>query len=134
MTTGILVGASPSPQFRFPRSYLKQLAIVGATNDVEQFGNEFVLWLDRSISYGVRIVFADFILPWSSNVYSLDHAVYDLWWFAFGDGVHHPDTFSVLWSHRGTPPIPTLSVVTSSASLHENFVHLDVSPPDWWSG
>ena len=110
MTTGVYLGGSPSDRFSFTRSYAYQLSIIGDTNDIDQAGDTFTMWIDRGIGYGITYVLQPYILPWSSNHYTLDFVVYDCWWHAFFDGIHHPQAFTVNYWWRSTPIKPTLSL------------------------
>jgi hypothetical protein len=133
MPVGVFLGAYPSAQFAFPRSYAYQLSLLGQSNDVEQFGDKFIQWIDRSIGYGVTYVLNDFILPWSSNRYTLDHVVYDCWWHAFFDGVHHPQAYTVNFWVRGSPLLNTITLVDPALQTHEAFIALSPSPTGYWT-
>lgn len=132
MPTGIYLGGYPSNKFAFPRSYLKQFCIIATSGDVEQSDDQFTVWFDRLIGYGVTFILQPNILPWNSNRYTLDYFVYDLWWHAFFDGVHHPDSYTAAMTWRGTPKRPTLSITLSSGGTVETFFPLLPAPSDYW--
>lgn len=132
MTTGVYLGGFPSNKFAFPRSYAYQLSFLGDTVDYDQSGDTFTMWIDRGIGYGITYVLHPYILPWSSNRYTLDYVVYDCWWHAFGDGIHHPQGFTVNFWWRTTPEKPTLSIIQPLGGTLEKVVHLDGQPPGYW--
>lgn len=132
MPTGIYLGGYPSDKFSFTRSYVAQLVIQGDTGDIDQAGDTFTMWIDRSIGYGITYILNDFIQPWSSNGYTLDFVVYDCWWHAFFDGVHHPQAFTVNYWWRGTPIRPVLSIIQPAGGVVETFIDIPGAPPDYW--
>ena len=133
MTTGVFLGAYPSPQFAFPRSYAYQLSFIGDTTDYDQAGDQFTMWIDRLIGYGITYVLNSYVQPWSSNRYTLDHVVYDCWWHAFFDGVHHPQAYTVNFWTRGSPLRNTVSIIQPLGGTLEKFVHLDQAPMNYWT-
>lgn len=132
MTTGILIGAVPSPRFAFTRSYISQLGFYGSSNDIDQSGDQFTVWLNRTIGYGIVYVLYPNILPWNSNHYTLDHVVYDCWWIYNFDGVHHPQFYSINWWWRGTPELQTISIVEYAGGAMEKFYTLGNPPSTYW--
>lgn len=132
MTTGVYLGGYPSDKFSFTRSYACQISIIGDTGDIDQSGDIFTMWIDRSIGYGITYVLNPFILPWSSNGYTLDYVVYDCWWHAFFDGVHHPQAYTVNFWFRDDPVRATISIVQPLGGVVETFIHLDGAPDDYW--
>ena len=132
MTTGVYLGSSPDARFTFNRAYMYQLSFIGDTNDIDQFGDTFTMWIDRSIGYGITYVLNSYIQPWTSNSYTLDHVVYDCWWHAFFDSVHHPQAFTTNWWWRGTPGKPTVSIIQPTAGTIETFHPVDQAPPTYW--
>ena len=132
MTTGVYAGGYPSNHFAFTRSYITELSIMGDTNDVDRVGDTFTMWIDRSIGYGVTYVLQPYILPWSSNHYTVDYVVYDCWWHAFFDGVHHPQIYAVNVWWRNTPIRQTLSIVQPAAGTMEKHFAIPAAPPTYW--
>lgn len=132
MTTGIYVGGFPSAKFGFPRSYAAQFNIYATTTDIDQFGDTFTVWINRTIGYGITFILQPYVLPWSSNYYTLDFLVYDLWWHAFFDGVHHPDTYSMAFTWLGSPARPTITIALSIGGSIENISQLPPAPPTYW--
>lgn len=132
MTTGVYLGGYPGNTFAFPRSYMHQLSLLGDSSDTEQSGDVFTMWINRAIGYGVTYVLQPYILPWSSNRYTLDFVVYDCWWFANFDGIHHPQGFTVNYWWRGSPARPTITLVQPLAGTQESFFEIPPPPPDYW--
>lgn len=132
MTTGIYLGGYPSDRFSFTRSYAAQLSIIGDTGDIDQFGDTLIMWIDRSIGYGITYVLKPWIIPWSSNGYTLDFVVHDCWWHAFFDGIHHAQVFTVNYWWRGDPQRPVISIIQPGGGVVETFIHIDGPPPNYW--
>ena len=132
VTTGVYLGGYPSAQFALNRAYAYQLSFLGATNDLDVSGDTYTLWYDRSIGYGITYVLFPYFKPWSSNRYTLDFIVYDCWWHAFFDGIHHPQGFTVNYWWRDTPKLPTLTIVDPGSSAAEAFSPLPSQPPTYW--
>ena len=132
MTTGEYIGGYPSNKFTITRSYAYQLSFLSETADVERSGNTFTVFINRATNFGVVYVIQDWVIPWSSNRLSLDFVVYDCWWFLGGDGVHHPQIFTVNYWWRGSPIKPTLTIVQPGSAGHEKFFALPGAPADYW--
>lgn len=132
MTTGIPVTLAPSAQFAFPRSYVAQLMVLDNVSDVERSGDTITVHLDRSIGYGIVYVLNSYIIPWSSNRYTIDHVIYDCWWFAFFDGVHHPQGYSVYYECRGSPPLPSILIANPAGWTIDNILPIPSAPAGYW--
>lgn len=133
MTTGIYLGGSPSNKFAFYRSYAYVLTTLGDSNDIEVDGNTITMFIDRPTNYGVVYVLNDFIIPWSSNRYTLDYVVYDCWWFSGFDGIHHPQAFTVNFWPRTTLGISGLTIVQPLAGTFEAIIPLPSQPAGYWT-
>jgi hypothetical protein len=132
MTTGIYLGSYPDPRFCFTRSYAEFIEVIGDTNDVDVSDNTYIMWIDRSIGYGITYVLNDYIKPWSSNGYTLDHVVYDCWWHAFFDSVHHPQPYTVNFWGRGSNNASTISIIQPAAGTASFVETLPPAPPGYW--
>ena len=132
MPTGIYLGGYPSNKFSFTRSYACSLSFLGDSGDFDQDGDTFTMWIDRPTGYGVTYVLRPYILPWSSNGYTLDYVVDDCWWHQFFDSVHHPQAFTVNFWFRGDPVRPTITVVQPLAGSIETFFSLEGAPAGYW--
>lgn len=132
MTTGVYLGGYPSDKFSFTRSYASVLSFIGDSADFDVSGDTFTMWIDRSIGYGITYILNDFIQPWSSNGYTLDYVVYDCWWHAYFDGVHHPQSFTVNYWWRGDPLQPNLSIIQPVGGVLVKEYTLPPAPPTYW--
>jgi hypothetical protein len=129
---GIFTDGYPSDEFTFIRSYISRFCIISTSTDIDQFGDTFTVWFDRSIGYGATFTLRSDFLPWNSNRYRLDNVVEDLYWHAFFDSIHHPDSYSAAVTWRGDPVLQTYSITLSSGGTEEVFLPLDHSPGDYW--
>jgi hypothetical protein len=132
MTTGIYLGGYPSDKFSFTRSYACCLSFLGDSADVEQSGDTFTMWIDRPTGYGITYILRPYILPWSSNGYTLDYVVHDCWWHQHFNGIRHPQVFTVNFWFRGSPVRPTLTIVQPAAGVQEKFFPLPGAPSAYW--
>lgn len=132
MTTGVYLGGFPSSHFALPRSYYFQLSLLGDSGDVDQAGDTLTMYISRPLNYGIVYVLNPFVIPWSSNRYTLDYIVYDCWWFFGFDGVHHPQAYTVNYWQRGSPARDTLTIVQPLAGTIETFIPIDPPPPSYW--
>lgn len=132
MTTGVYLGSYPAPQFAFPRSYAIALTTLGDSNDIEISDDTITMYIDRTLNYGVVYVLFPYVIPWSSNRYTLDHIVYDCWWFYGFDGVHHPQAFTTNYWIRTAANVPCVTVVQPLAGTFEAIIPLPSQPPGYW--
>ena len=133
MTTGVYLGSYPDARFVYTRSYAAILQIVGDTNDVDVSGDFLTMWIDRSIGYGITYELYPFVKPWSSNHYTLDHVVFDCYWHAFFDSVHHPQAYTTNFWWVGAPVRPTISIIQPAAGISTFDIVLPPPPPGYWS-
>lgn len=122
----------PNARLAFPRSYIQAISVAAPTTDVDWTGETLLMWLDRSISYGSALKFFVPALAWSSNRYTLDHIVCDAWWFAFGDGIHHPDAATIDCTTSPTTGAPVILVTPSTTGTHKFVVSTGEAPPTYW--
>jgi len=133
MTTGIYLGGYPSDRFVVYRSYYYQLEIVGDSNDVDVVGDTITMWISRPLNYGITYVLNDYVIPWSSNRYTLDFIVYDCWWFFGGSGVHNAQAYTVNFWPRTADLIPTLSIIQPLGGIASFITPLPYQPSTWWT-
>lgn len=123
---------SPTQKFAFKRSYAAQIVVSGQSNDVEFVGGTITQWIDRSIGYGIVYKILPAFVAWSSNRYTLDYIVDDVWWFAFFDGIHHPQDYRIAFATMGMPYRPSVWIVDPASTAFSVTLPLSPAPPSYW--
>jgi len=108
------------------------LEILGDTNDVDVSGDTYTMWIDRPTGYGITYVLNDYIKPWSSNGYTLDHIVYDCWWHQFFTGIHNPQVFTTNFWARGADNVWTITIVQPGGGTQSYIEQLPPAPSGYW--
>lgn len=128
-----VTGYYPGAKFAFPRSYYYQIYVEDQSPNISRVGNFIHVDIDTSIGYGIWYKLRPQFWNWSSNRYTLDFVIEDVWWEAFFDGVHHPQNVIVQYGSRGTPPIDSL--IISNPAIQTDFVALPVqqAPGTYWT-
>lgn len=123
----------PGAKFAFPRSYYYQIYCEDQSPNISRFLDYIHVDIDPTIGYGIWYKIRPQFWNWSSNRYTLDFVLEDVWWEANFDGVHHPQAAVVQFGSRGNPPIASL--IISNPFIQTDFVALDVqqAPPTYWT-
>jgi hypothetical protein len=124
--------SSPKGQFYFPRSYVRQLRFTAGGWPATWADNVFTLFVGSPLVYTEVVIFRTNFVTWSSNCYSLDYIVEQIYYFVPGQWPPSPAGAGVNWFPTSDTGLIAIQIDLVATSLPYFTVELPPAPDDYW--
>lgn len=123
---------APSPKYALPRSYVGGIIISDLIVAAEFVGDEIIATVVDPFTYYHHFAIEPRFRAWSSNCYTLDFIVTDVYYTV--PGVPGRGDFGVQIEYFNTLDFPTPAIILRLIGVETNriYVPLPPSPADYW--
>lgn len=124
---------TPGAKFAFPRSYIRSIAVVDRSTDVDFVDNEIIVHSTDLPDLSLHYVLEPRFLPFSSNAYTLDFVVCDAFYTFAPTYTPNNWAFNTTYEINPNDLKPMIVISAAFSALYRTYLSIPQPPDDWWS-
>lgn len=123
----------PSNNFAFNRGYLRGIAITSGGWPTTLVDNLITVTVGMPVIYRNYVLLEDYIVPFSSNAYTLNYVVKEAYFILDGSTTKNPASDNLTWRVVSDPPTPTLYIDLLATGLPLSILPVQAPPSNYWA-
>lgn len=131
LTIGTLI-YQPQARFEFNRAYVPHFVVTTGGWPYSFTGFTFRLDVGSPLIFSDFIVFNPKFVVWSSNSYTLDYIVDEVYYTVPGNPTHNPATDVLAWAYHPPGTVTTLFFDLLAVGAPFRKIALPPQPLNWW--